>query len=203
MEHIFQYREYAVFIVFYLIGTFPSGYLIAKLCNVDIYRTGSGNIGATNIARSLGKGAGISTLLFDIIKGFLVVSISKIFFTSDIAGILSGFTCILGHCFSLPPLLKGGKGIATTLGVFLSFSPPIALSLLLVFTSVFFITRVVSFSSLASAFALPIIGVFLRFDNQVIYVLIMISLLVIIRHQANIYRILSGQEEKFSFSRKI
>lgn len=209
------------FCVSYLIGTFPSGVLVAKSFGVNVTTQGSGNVGATNVARVAGKKAGLLTLCFDVLKGVLGTSIPAIYATlfllpgegvSSItignmqssfdrydATFLSGLATVLGHCLSLPGL-KGGKGVATSLGVLLTIEPWLALGSVGVFVVFFASTKIVSLASLACAVALPMIGFFLL--SPVVpghlVMLALISIVVAFRHRSNIGRLLKGEEPRFS-----
>ena len=142
----------------YLLGSIPFGYLLVRILRKeDIRATGSGNIGATNVARSGAKGLGILTLLLDLLKGFAAVKIAAHFapgapgFPSDLA-VAAGIAAVLGHIFPIWLRFKGGKGVATGLGVDLALAPLAALCSLGVFIVVFAITRYVSLASILAAF---------------------------------------------------
>lgn len=190
-------------IPFYLIGAFPTGLIIAKLNGVDITKTGSGNVGATNLARTLGKKAGILTLLGDLGKGLLSVFLCYYFFSKELNTLsLVSLVTVLGHCFSLPKL-KGGKGVATTLGVILALDMKLALGLLIIFFVVFAIYRIVSLSSVTAAIFLPILFALSHMDTpSSIRYIVLISFVIIYKHFPNIKRLINGEEKKFSFGGK-
>lgn len=190
-------------IPFYLIGAFPTGMIIAKLNGVDITKTGSGNVGATNLARTLGKKAGILTLLGDLGKGVISIVICHYFLSKNLdTKALVALITVLGHCFSLPKL-RGGKGVATSLGVILAISPKIALGALLVFVVIFAIFKIVSLSSITAAIFLPILFFLSNMgDVRSVHYIMLISFVVILRHYPNIKRLLKGEEKKFSFGKK-
>ncbi|MGI6681347.1 MAG: glycerol-3-phosphate 1-O-acyltransferase PlsY [Bdellovibrionota bacterium] len=190
-------------IPFYLIGAFPTGLIIAKINGIDITVAGSGNVGATNLARTIGKKAGIYTLLGDLGKGVISVLLCYFFISKDLEMLtLVALATVLGHCFSLPKL-KGGKGVATTFGVILVIDPKIALGLLLIFITIFAIFRIVSLSSITAALFLPILFL-LSYEGKEnsIHYITFISTVVILRHAVNIKRLLKGEEKKFSFKKK-
>jgi acyl phosphate:glycerol-3-phosphate acyltransferase len=187
------------FVPFYLIGVFPTGYLIAKHAGVDIFKHGSGNVGATNIGRVIGKKAGLLTLVIDIGKGALAVGIAAacglgVWYTS-----LAALAVILGHCISLPPLLKGGKGVATALGALLVLAPIVALGAALIFAAVFYWKRIVSLSSVSAAFGAPIVALLCGLDDQIFYGLVPIAITVVLRHKENLKRLALGTEPIMQF----
>ena len=186
-------------IPFYLLGAFPTGYLLAKAKGVDITSEGSGNVGATNVARTLGKSAGIITLLCDIAKGFFGVYIASLIGGNDFTN-AAAIALVAGHCISLPPKLKGGKGVATTLGVILYLNQAAAIAGVGFFIIVFSISRIVSAASLVAALIVPLAAIFLGADNNQVISLGVISLIVLIRHKANLQRLVEGREKKFKIS---
>lgn len=189
------------YVLFYIIGAFPTGLLVAKAYHTDIKSQGSGNVGATNVARTLGKKAGLLTLLGDVIKGALAVFIAKCV-SNDITFISgSCFLVTLGHCFSFPKL-KGGKGVATAFGSMCMFNIYTALLALVVFILVFYFSRIVSISSILAAISLPIIfKILYPTKSGCIYGILALAFLVIYRHKENIKRLAKGEEKKFSFKK--
>src|ERR1700716_745146 len=144
----------------YLLGSIPFGYLLVKIFRKqDIRATGSGNIGATNVVRSGAKGLGIATLLLDCGKAFLAVKIAQHIAPGnyDLA-VLAAVAAILGHVFPVWLGFRGGKGVASALGVFLALTPISALAILGIFLAVFFLTRYVSLASILAAAAFPLFG---------------------------------------------
>lgn len=173
--------------------------LIAKLYGVDITSKGSGNIGATNVARNLGKLPGVLTLLIDAGKGITaVVLISK--FGGD--PLLHGLFVTLGHCISIPRFFKGGKGAATGLGVIFSFSPFFGLVAVTGFVLAFILTRRVSIGTIAACLIVTIYSFATHQPLSVSVILSCIAMIIIVRHHENIKRILIGQEQQFSFKDK-
>jgi acyl phosphate:glycerol-3-phosphate acyltransferase len=193
----------------YVLGSIPFGLILAKLFGGgDVRKAGSGNIGATNVARVVGPVAGILTLLFDTLKGVAAVLLAARF-TNDSASwmMIAAFVVLLGHCFPIWLKFKGGKGVATALGVFLALSPWAALSALLLFILCVVFWRFVSLGSVAAAAAMPMLIYFLwapRHSPPVIVDVgtLAIGLLVIYKHDANLQRLVEGTEPRFSFGKK-
>jgi len=189
-------------LISYLIGAFPSGIILAKIYKIDIKNKGSKNTGATNVARVIGKKAGIITLILDVLKGILAVYIS--FTISKEIDYISifGFFAILGHCISLPGL-KGGKGIATSFGVISFINPTLGLLVFLIFLFSILITKIVSLSSIISSLFILFFGLFNIFSLDSLYYLgfALIGLLTIIRHKENIIRLINKEEKKFKFNK--
>jgi acyl phosphate:glycerol-3-phosphate acyltransferase len=190
----------------YLLGSIPFGYLLVRIFrHEDIRATGSGNIGATNVARSGAKGLGLATLLLDLAKGLVAVKIAQYIAPGnyDVA-VLAAVAAILGHVFPVWLGFRGGKGVATGLGVFLALTWPSALCTLGVFIVVFALTRYVSLASILAAAAFPFFAFyFIRERSPIIIAgLLFIPALIIIKHHQNIRRLLSGTENRFG-SRKV
>jgi glycerol-3-phosphate acyltransferase PlsY len=195
----------------YLLGSIPFGYILVRLFRKeDIRATGSGNIGATNVVRSGAKGLGILTLLLDLLKGFAAVKIAAHFapgapgFPSDLA-VAAGIAAVLGHIFPIWLRFKGGKGVATGLGVDLALAPLAALCSLGIFIVVLAITRYVSLASILAAFMLPVFCLVLMPDRSPVFVggMIFLALLVIAKHHANIARLMQGKESRFGSKKSL
>lgn len=182
---------------FYLLGTFPSGILIARARGVDITAHGSGNVGATNIARVLGKRAGAFTLALDVTKGALAVLIGQIVFDAGNLIAACGAAAVLGHCLSIPPYLKGGKGVATALGVLLVLTPRCAAFAVIIFAIMLTATQIVSLASITVALATPIFALLFLADSAVSFALIVIGLVITARHHQNIKRLIEGREPRY------
>jgi len=185
----------------YLIGAIPFGLLLATRTGVDIRSQGSGNIGATNVARLLGKKLGIVTLLLDVAKGFV-----PMWFTAVVAGdapgsslmvALAGVLAVLGHMYPVYLGFRGGKGVATGLGVFLFLSPPAVFLSLLLFLAAVYFTGFVSVGSLLAAAAMPIWMQFLGEPVWKLFVAAFIAIMVWIKHRPNINRLLEGTEKSW------
>jgi glycerol-3-phosphate acyltransferase PlsY len=182
-------------------GSFPSGYLLAKLHGIDITKQGSGNVGATNVARSIGKRAGVLTLLLDLIKGMLAVYLASVI-TDQVwflAAVAVAVVC--GHCFSIPPLLKGGKGVATGLGILIALAPGAALTSVVIFAAAFSVTRIVSLSSILATFSAPLYSLVTNQPETKSLALVILSLVIAYRHHENIKRLIEGREAKFGSSK--
>ena len=198
-------------LIAYVLGSIPNALWVGKTFkNIDVREHGSKNTGSTNAARVLGAKVGIFTLILDILKGALPTYLGIVLganLLTRITGIdkldiiVIGMAAILGHTFSLFLKFKGGKAVATTLGVFLVLVPYAILILLVVFFVIFGLTKYVSLASIVSAVALPI-TVYLTTRHIPLTILgIIIGLLVIIRHKENIKRLINGTESKLSFSK--
>jgi len=201
--------------VSYILGSIPTAYIFGRLIKgIDIRKFGSGNVGATNALRVLGRGAGIVVLLLDILKGFLAVTfLGNIFslkitvLSQEFLGVLLGVACILGHNWTVFLRFKGGKGIATTLGVLVGLACGITglrialLLLVLTWLTVFLVSRIVSVASLLSALVLPLYLLFLKQSHFLVWVSIILSLLIIWRHKSNLSRILRGKEPRLQFKK--
>lgn len=186
------------FLPFYLIGAFPTGMLISKLHGVDIAAQGSGNVGATNVARVIGKRAGILTLLCDVLKGVLGVGVAALLVGTQWYVVSAGVAVVLGHCFSIPGYLKGGKGVATALGVILALYPSSAVVALVTFGAVFAFSRIVSLASLAATCLVPLWAFVSNAPDATGVGFLAIAATIGYRHQENIRRIMEGREPKFS-----
>lgn len=197
----------------YLLGSIPFGYLLVRFFRKeDIRQTGSGNIGATNVIRSGAKGLGAVTFLLDVLKGFAAVLLcgmaaARVGLTPHArmnAVAVAGLCAILGHIYSMWLGFKGGKGVATAFGVFLALAPWGALAALGVFAVVFALTRYVSLGSVLGAAAFPIFGTLIPHAPRTVSataVLFLAPAIVILKHHANIGRLLSGKEYRFGRSR--
>lgn len=200
----------------YLLGSIPFGYLLVRTFRKqDIRATGSGNIGATNVARSGGKGLALATLLLDLAKGLAATLLAFAFAWRVLPPALAhtqaaaiadaaGIAAVLGHVFPVWLGFRGGKGVATALGVFLAISPRATLCAVAVFLLVFLLTRYVSLASILAAAAFPIFAFgFVRHPSPVaIAAFLFIPALVIVKHHANIRRLLTGTESRFDRTNK-
>jgi acyl phosphate:glycerol-3-phosphate acyltransferase len=181
----------------YLCGSIPFGLLLAKTQNMDIREHGSGNIGATNVARTMGKKAGLITLAGDVLKGSLVVFIASQWFENTMVISLAGLAVFLGHLFSIFLKFKGGKGVATGLGV-LSFAMPLStLCSAGVFAICLKVSGFVSLSSILAAISLPLLGIFFKMPLPYIYLSTIVALFTLQKHHDNIVRLTQGTEAKF------
>tara|TARA_Y100000766_G_C18825650_1_gene565369 strand:- start:207 stop:812 length:606 start_codon:yes stop_codon:yes gene_type:complete len=185
----------------YLFGSFPSGYLAGRIVKgVDIRLLGSGSTGATNVLRHIGKRAAITVFLIDVFKGVLSILLAKYFLLNDSWQVAMGLFTLIGHIWPVWLTWKGGKAVATGLGIFLGLSWQVGLATLGIFILMIALFRIVSLASISAALALPFI-MFISFKSSSISVpFLVISLLamtlVIWRHRDNIVRLLKGKEPK-------
>lgn len=183
----------------YLLGSIPVGVILGKLKGVDPRKTGSGNIGATNVMRAAGKKLGVVTLILDAAKGFLPVVLATVLGVHVYVIALVGLAAFLGHVFPIFLRFKGGKGVATALGVYLAVSPVTILGAFVVFVIVAAIWRYVSLASMIGAMAVPIGLYLIGAPWSFVAMAGLITLVVIIRHKDNITRLAKGTESKLSF----
>jgi len=190
----------------YLLGSVPTGLVLTKLFSkVDPRKMGSKNIGATNIFRTVGKALGILTLIGDVLKGAIPIWIAIQWGLTDQWGLSSdlwisivGVSPFLGHIFPLFLGFKGGKGVATALGVYLVVSPIAVLIELFLFLGIVWRWRFISLGSISCATTIPILIAYFRSDSQAYFVLsVIIAALILYRHQSNISRLLQGTENKW------
>jgi glycerol-3-phosphate acyltransferase PlsY len=181
----------------YLLGSVPTGVLVARLFGGDDPRKmGSGNIGATNVARTAGKLPGILTLAGDALKGLIPAAWAAASFDSALAAALVGLAAYLGHLFSVFLRFKGGKGVATASGVFLALATGPLILAAIVFGAVVWKWRMVSLGSLSAAAALPLLCGFLGEPAEVTLLALVVAGLTVWRHWANVERIVAGTERK-------
>lgn len=194
------YQWIAFFLAAFLLASIPFGRIIArKVADIDITARGSGNIGATNVSRELGLKWGLITLALDTLKGFLPVFLaSRYLWHPDIMsswGLSAiGTASLLGHQFSLFQGFKGGKGVATALGVYLAIAPVPCLIALLLFVAVVFRLKYVSLGSIVSAFSVPVLVSLFGKPLPISIGALVIASLIFVRHRDNITRLAHGQE---------
>jgi len=185
------------FLVAYLVGSIPFGLILARLGGAgDLRRIGSGNIGATNVLRTGRKGLAIATLLLDALKGALPAWLAFRYFGPDMA-VVAGLGAVLGHCFPVWLRFQGGKGVATAAGVVVALAPLVAGLVVLVFAALVAISRYVSLASLLAALSAPAFAYWLG-QVQIAQLFLVLALLIVARHGANIRRLLAGEEAKVS-----
>ena len=196
-------------LVGYLIGSIPAGYLAGKLAGIDIRTVGSGNPGATNVVRTLGKRYGYPVFLFDFIKGILAVKVSALIhgngagwtIDSDLLGIVGGTCSVIGHSYPIWLRFKGGKGVATSGGVVIALMPWVALIAGLVWIIMFQVFRYVSLASIVAVLSMPIAAAILfetsHLASAFFYFSIGLALIVVIRHRSNLSRLIKGEEPRF------
>lgn len=187
----------------YLLGSLPNGLYIAKLKGIDIRNEGSKNTGATNVFRVMGAKFGIIVLILDALKGLIPLIVAEMFGVKGNALVLIGVTAVIGHTFSPFLNFKGGKGVATSLGIFIYLAPiPMGITLLM-FLIVVGITKYVSLGSVLASILLPLLILFMPVNKNLgnnIVVFIISALLgsyIIYKHKANIQRLKNGTENKF------
>lgn len=190
----------AAFVIAYLVGSIPFGLLLTRLARAgDLRRVGSGNIGATNVLRTGRKGLALATLLLDGLKGALPVWLYYRYLGPDLA-VIGGLGAVLGHCFPVWLRLAGGKGVATAAGVVLALTPSVGLLAILLFAAVVALTRYVSLGSMLAAIAAaPLAWLFGFVQAAELYLLL--ALIIVAKHHANIRRLWAGKESKLSFGR--
>jgi glycerol-3-phosphate acyltransferase PlsY len=186
----------------YLLGSVPTGLILAKFFSkIDPRKIGSKNIGATNIFRTAGKALGILTLMGDLLKGAIPVVIAKQLGESDLWIAISGLTPFLGHIFPIFLGFKGGKGVATALGVYLAIEPRAVLIEFLIFAGIVWKWRYISLGSITCGTTIPILIAFFRYDSKAYFIVsVIIAALILYRHQSNISRLLQGKENKWKAS---
>jgi glycerol-3-phosphate acyltransferase PlsY len=192
----------------YFLGSIPFGLILAKLlAGEDIRKSGSGNIGANNVARVVGPAAGVLTLVLDAAKGSAAVWLAGRFTDqSSTALTLAAVAALLGHCFPVWLKFKGGKGVATALGVFLMLAPLAALGALVTFIVISVAWRYIFLGSVSAAAVMPLLMYFLWAPGHappliVDFGTLFASALVIFKHDANLQRLMDGEEPKFFFGR--
>jgi glycerol-3-phosphate acyltransferase PlsY len=203
-----MYLTGTILIIFcsYLIGSFPTAYVFVRLFKrLDIREYGSGNVGATNAARVIGKKLALIVLALDFLKGTAAVTLLPIFFGKlflktggfeNIVYILAGAAVISGHIWTIFLKFKGGKGVATTAGVMAGLSPEILLSGLLLWLIIFFIWRYVSLASISAAIALPVLSLVFGKDLDFIIFVSIVCFVGVYSHRSNIRRLIQRNESK-------
>jgi acyl phosphate:glycerol-3-phosphate acyltransferase len=200
--------SFLIVVVAYLLGSIPTGYLLVRLFrNQDIRSVGSGNIGATNVLRSGGKGLGAATFLLDMLKGCAAVWVGGLLGELLLPGMpfrdaqaIAALAAVIGHMFPVWLRFRGGKGVATGFGVFLVAAPLAALAAITTFAIVLLLSRYVSLASIIGAASFPVFAWFLvHGDKPVFYIAVQaaVALLIILKHHQNIGRLLAGTESRF------
>ena len=197
----FHWTYFAV--IAYLLGSIPFGRIIArKVARIDITKHGSGNIGATNVAREVGTTWGLLTLILDLLKGFLPVFLLSPHFSDATpsngwAIAVVSLAALLGHQFSVFEKLNGGKGVATALGVYLAVSPGSCLAALSIFVVVVAVWDIISLASMISSASMPLLLTLMGYPSPVITASLVTTALIVLKHRDNISRIRAGQERKW------
>ena len=192
------WRALAICAGAYVLGSFPTGLLVGKARGIDVRRVGSGNIGATNVARALGKKWAVFVLLCDALKGFLpVMAASRLCPDRPIVVALAGLATIVGHMFTIFLRGRGGKGVATSLGVSLGLSPAIGLACLGIYALTYAATRLSSLGSLLGIWSFPVIATLHGgIARPYVALSVVVALLVTLRHRANIRRLWRREEKR-------
>ena len=200
----------------YLLGSIPFGYLVGQFAGIDIRTAGSGNVGATNVVRLLGKRYGYPVFALDVLKGFGAVKISMLaapgrppdWNSPEILGILAAISSVLGHLY--PPWLKfkGGKGVATSAGALFALTPIATLVGVAIWVIVFWRTGYVSLASVTAAVVLPIVILVVSWSDQnkvkpLVYSSVCVAAVVIWRHRSNLFRLIRGTEPRFTRKREL
>ena len=198
-----------IVIVSYLLGSIPFGYMAGRIGGIDIRKAGSGNVGATNVVRVLGKRYGYPVFALDVLKGFGAVKISMVMSgqhpqwnSPEISGMLAATSSVLGHVFPCWLKFNGGKGVATAAGALLALTPIATLIGVAVWIIVFWLTRYVSLASVVATTALPIVILVIgspdgHSGRLLAYSSVCVAALVIWRHRSNLSRLLRGTEPRF------
>jgi acyl phosphate:glycerol-3-phosphate acyltransferase len=201
----------SVGLIAYLIGSFPTGYLVGRLRGIDVRNVGSGNVGATNVTRVLGKQFGYPVFMVDFFKGLgallVAVAVAHRFqvdsVVSDLCAAMGGIFAVVGHSCPVWLGFKGGKGVATSLGVIFGISWIAALIMCAVWIVVFKATRYVSVASIAAAIALPVAMMTQLFLHELrspvlVYFSLCLAAIVVLRHRSNLSRLINGTEPRFA-----
>ncbi|MEK9778098.1 MAG: glycerol-3-phosphate 1-O-acyltransferase PlsY [Methylophilaceae bacterium] len=185
-------------LIAYLIGSVSFGILASKLFNIADPRTmGSKNPGATNVMRQGNKVAAIFTLLGDMLKATILLLIAKFYGVSDSLIVLISIAVMLGHVYPIYYQFKGGKGVATALGILLGISPVLALSVFIIWIIIFFIWKFSSLAAIGATLSSPIIALWIGLSNQLVFLMCILSLIILVRHKSNIKNLLNGTESGF------
>ena len=212
MQNIFELNNVIAVLLAYLIGSIPSAIWVSKwFFGVDVRDYGSNNAGATNTFRVIGRVAGFTVLFFDILKGWVSVKIltSLILYEPQSSEFINmqlvvGITAVIGHVFPIYEKFQGGKGVATLMGIILAINFSAAIGCVVIFLLIFIFSSYVSLGAIVAAIFFPIITIFIiRVESiSVVYFSIFISILVILTHKPNIYRLLNKDENKMKIKLK-
>ena len=185
-------------IIGYFLGAISFAVIIARSKGVDIFKEGSGNPGATNIKRILGKKWGYTVCALDALKGFTAARLPLMFYDDDRLAVIGLIAAILGHSFSVFLKFRGGKGVATTIGGLLALMCPVVLIGLFVWLIIFYTKKIVALASIFFAVSLPLSAYFIYGTEEPrFYLSAVLALFIVARHRSNIIRIFSGNENKF------
>ena len=186
----------------YILGSIPNGLILGKaIWGVDLRQHGSKNIGATNAWRTIGKAGGISIFALDFLKGAISAYLGLHLGGSELAGVLCGILAIAGHSWSVFLAFKGGKGVATGLGVIAALMPEVTLIVFAVWFAIVYFTGYVSLGSIISAALVPILTLFFGLHTEFLILGLIAAVFIIYRHKSNIERLLNGTESKIKAAR--
>ena len=191
----------SIILISYLLGSIPTGFLIGKyLKNIDLRLIGSGSTGATNVLRNVGKWPALFVFIIDVGKGLISVKIAQYFADQGLIEVLAGISAISGHIWPIWLKGKGGKAVATGLGMFLALSWKVGLASLGIFLIVLAKSKYVSLSSILAAILLPVFMLFYlgNFIHPYFFISLIVALLVIWKHRTNITRLFKGEESKIN-----
>jgi len=192
-----------IILLSYLIGSIPFGVVIGRLYQIDITKYGSGNIGMTNVLRTLGTGPGLAVLVLDLLKGTVATYLGILFLKDPLLIVLTGLAAILGHMFSIFLKLKGGKGAAVGLGVLLAVAPDVFFFAALLVIAIILITRYVSLASIIGPVFVAGLMFYARKPLPYTLSAVLVAVLMILKHIPNIKRLLSGTERKIGGSENV
>lgn len=191
--------EIILLVASYLVGAIPFGYVVGKMAGVDVRQHGSKNIGATNVTRTLGKKFGVITLLLDVLKGFLPMLIASYLLGPEKMDVVAwcGVAAVVGHMFPIYLKFKGGKGVATGLGVFLFLSPLAILVSIVLFVATVSLTGFVSAGSLLASGVFPLVLFFMGVSTMPVIAATIVAVLIWAKHYENVGRLLRGEEKSW------
>lgn len=190
-------KTFLIWAFCYLLGCIPFGMLVARKNKVNLREHGSGNIGATNATRVLGKKAGLMTLAGDVSKGLVAVAIASRLLDPHWQIAVAGLMAFLGHVYPVFLKFKGGKGVATGLGIFLFLMPVATISTMGVFAVTLWVSAYVSLGSVFASLCLPLFGIFYQYPPEYMAVSAIVAIIVLLKHTGNMKRILHGNESRF------
>jgi acyl phosphate:glycerol-3-phosphate acyltransferase len=190
-------RAVLLVVLAYACGSLPIGVWVGRWVGVDVRRAGSGNIGATNVARTAGRGPGLVALFGDVAKGLIPAALARLFLVNPWLIALTGLAAVCGHLFSLFLRFSGGKGVATAFGVFVILIPAAAASSAVVFGVTAYSTRYVSLASMLAALALPGFAWACDYPAPIVAAAALVAALIVVRHRGNLSRLYRGKEPRF------
>ena len=196
-------NNWLVIVFAYLFGSIPFGVLVGKITGVNIRQVGSGNIGATNVLRTVGKLSALFVLLGDALKGTFSVLIAKYLELGELWVAAAGFAAIIGHLASIYLGFKGGKGVATGLGVFVAINPQVGIVSMLIWLSVAWLIRYSSLAAIVTFLFLPIVTMSLAPSLIMTCLALVVTTLIVIKHMDNIARIIVGTETRIGNKREL